>query len=140
MNPTYDLEEMSLQIADNITAQEDQNAILKRLLDLFDNQKVYLNSQLTIIDVVQEMGSNRTKISSVINQDSGQNFCSFVNNYRVDELERVVCENPKYSYEVLAECCGFGSVNSMKRSVTAKTGMSLSEWKKAVLELENPLP
>jgi AraC-like DNA-binding protein len=133
VNPTFDLEEKSLQTDESSQSPEEQNITLKKLLDLFNNQKVYLNSQLTIMDVVQEMGSNRTNISTIINQHCGQNFCTFVNNYRLVELERVVRQNPKQSYNILAESCGFGSVNSLKRSVTNKTGLSVSEWKKQVL-------
>ena len=133
VNPTFDLEETPLQIDEIIPTKEDQNTTLKKLLDLFSNQKVYMNSQLTIMDVAQQMGSNRTSISLVINQHSGQNFCTFVNNYRVVELERVVRENPKWSYDVLAASCGFGSVNSMKRSVMNKTGLTITEWKKQLL-------
>ena len=133
VNPTFELKEIPLQIKESSSSQEDQNVTLKKLLDLFDNQKLYMNSQLTIMDVVQEMGSNRTNISTIINQHYGQNFCSFVNNYRLKELERVVRQNPKYSYDVLAESCGFGSVNSMKRSVTHKTGLTIAEWKKELL-------
>jgi AraC-like DNA-binding protein len=127
------LKEIPLQIKENSSSQEDQNVTLRKLLDLFDNQKLYMNSQLTILDVVHEMGSNRTTISTIINQHFGQNFCTFVNNYRLAELERVVRENPKYTYDVLAESCGFGSVNSLKRSVTNKTGLSISDWKKEIL-------
>ena len=134
VNPTFDLEEKSLQADESSPSPEEQNIMLKKLLDLFNNHKLYMNSQLTIMDVVQEMGSNRTSISTIINQHCGQNFCSFVNNYRLAELERVVRENPKHSYDILAESCGFGSVNSLKRSVTNKTGLSISEWKKQVLE------
>jgi AraC-like DNA-binding protein len=133
VNPTFDLEEKSLQTDESSPSPEEQNITLKKLLDLFNNQRVYLNSQLTIMDVVQEMGSNRTNISTIINQHCGQNFCTFVNNYRLVELERVVRQNPKQSYDILAESCGFGSVNSLKRSVTNKTGLSISEWKKQVL-------
>jgi len=133
VNPTFDLEEKSLHADESSPSPEEQNIMLKKLLDLFNNHKLYMNSQLTIMDVVQEMGSNRTSISTIINQHCGQNFCSFVNNYRLAELERVVRENPKHSYDVLAESCGFGSVNSLKRSVINKTGLSISEWKKQVL-------
>jgi hypothetical protein len=38
-----------------------------------------------------------------------------------------------YTNEVLAEMCGFGSVNSMKRAIFAKTGLNLTEWKQQTL-------
>jgi len=79
---------------------------------------------------VQVVGTNRSVISVLINRQYNENFCSFVNGYRIQELQRVYNENPEYTNEILAECCGFGSVSSLKRSVYARTGLSITEWKR----------
>lgn len=81
------------------------------------------------MDIVQIIGTNRTTISNLINQQYDQNFCSFVNGYRIGELERVYAEDPEQTNDLLAGRCGFGSLNSLKRAVTSKTGMSTTEWK-----------
>jgi AraC-like DNA-binding protein len=107
--------------------------ILDKMLILFEEDKIYLNSQLNIMDIVHAVGTNRTYISSIINQQYNQNFCSFVNRYRLEELEKVLFENPDFTNEVLAECCGFGSLNSLKRAVLTKTGLSIPEWKRQIL-------
>ena len=62
-----------------------------------------------------------------------QNFCAFVNGFRVKELERVMLENPDYPLDQYVVVCGFGSVNSMKRSVSAITGMSIREFRSSLL-------
>ena len=85
------------------------------------------------MDIVQAVGTNRTYISSIINQNYNQNFCSFVNSYRIKELENVIYQNPDFTNEVLAESCGFGSLNSLKRAIFTKSGMTLPEWKKQIL-------
>jgi len=131
INPTFDLgtsfEELNMIEELPVGAQQ---IILKKMLVLFNEKKIYLDSQLTILDIVKAVGTNRTYISAIINQQYNQNFCSFVNSYRIEELERTILENPYFTYDTLAECCGFGSVNSLKRAVFAKTGISVSEWKK----------
>ena len=131
INPTFDLE-VDNEIQNNHVKQLSgtQRNILARLIMEFEQKKIYLNSQLNILDVVQAIGTNRTYISTIINQQYNQNFCAFVNSYRLDELERIIHKNHNVSNEILAESCGFGSVNSLKRAVFAKTGMSISEWKK----------
>jgi AraC-like DNA-binding protein len=130
INPTFDL------LSDTQTKPGTEqvlpavyNKLLQKLLTEFEENKIYLNSQLNILDVVQAVGTNRSYISSVINQQYNQNFCSFVNNFRLQELQRVYEENPEYTNESLAEYCGFGSVSSLRRSVHAKTGLSITEWK-----------
>jgi len=111
-----------------------QQVILDKLLFEFEKKKIYLNSSLNIVDVVQKVGTNRTYISAIINQQYSQNFCSFVNSFRLEELERIFIENPAQSNLILAEKSGFGSFNSMKRAITSQTGHSVTEWKKNVLE------
>lgn len=134
LNPTFDLEvdaqeEMS-EIQPLLNAQK---KILVKLLTEFEEKKIYLNSQLNILDLMKAIGTNRTYISVIINQQYNQNFCSFVNGYRIEELQRVYAENPNFSNETLAENCGFGSVSSLKRAIYSKTGLSIVEWKKQVV-------
>jgi len=130
INPTFDL--ILEKHTENSTGQalsDVQKKILDKLLVAFEEEKIYLNSQLNIIQVVQRVGTNRSYISTIINRQYNQNFCSFVNGFRIEELQRVYAENPEYPNEILAERCGFGSVNSLKRSVYSKTGLSITEWK-----------
>ena len=110
-----------------------QQKIARKLEMEFETKKVYLNSQLNIMDVVELIGTNRTYISMIINQKYNQNFCTFVNGYRIEELKRVIISNSEYTNETLAQSCGFGSLNSMKRAVSSKTGMSFQKWKEKVL-------
>jgi AraC-like DNA-binding protein len=106
-----------------------RKTIITKMLFLFEVNKIHLDSELNIMDIVAEVGSNRSYISSIINQKYNQNFCSFVNEYRIEELERILFDHPDLTNEMLAEHCGFGSVISLRRAIVAKTGMSVTEWK-----------
>jgi len=128
--PDNETETMPIETELNLS----QQVILDKLLIEFETEKIYLNSSLNIVDVVQKVGTNRTYISAIINQQYNQNFCSFVNSFRLEELERIFIENPAQSNLILAEKSGFGSFNSMKRAISSQTGHSVSEWKKNVLE------
>lgn len=129
VNPTF--EENSVQ---PIGIPEDfpldhRTQLLEKISNLFKNEHIYLNIKLTIQDVAQTVGTNRTYVSSIINQQYGVNFCTFVNNYRIEELERLLKSHPELTNQLLAENCGFGSVDSLKRAVNAKTGLSVTQWK-----------
>jgi len=134
INPTFELESVNLYTEPIDLTNAAQKKILQKLIVEFEQKKIYLNSQLNISDVVQAVGTNRTYISTLINQQYNQNFCTFVNSYRLAELERIFLENPTLSNEVLVEKCGFGSINSMKRAIASRTEYSVSEWKKDVLK------
>jgi AraC-like DNA-binding protein len=131
MNPSCEVEVSSSLYEVNpggLTAK-DSKALLGRIITEFHINRIYLNSELTIMDLVKVVGTNRTYISSVINQNFNTNFCSFVNGFRIEELEQVMLSNPGLSNEELAQCCGFGSVNSLKRAISAKKGISLKAFR-----------
>lgn len=110
-----------------------QQRILENILTLFSEQKVYLDSSLTIQEIAQSVGTNRTYVSTLINQNFNQNFCSFVNDYRVDAVKNMINNHPEYSNQILAENCGFGSVDSLKRAVKSNTNMTLADWKNQLI-------
>jgi AraC-like DNA-binding protein len=137
INPTFEkdtnLTEITFSDLEEVELNISQQLILKKLVDAFEQEKIYLNSSLNILDVVQLIGTNRSYISAIINKQYNQNFCAFVNWYRMRELERVFVANPSISNEQLAEKCGFGSFNSMKRAIESSSGMSIQAWKKQLL-------
>jgi AraC-like DNA-binding protein len=136
INPTFEQAEDEAEeiISAGMELNLSQQIILEKLLAEFETEKLYLDSNLNINDVVQKIGTNRTYVSAIINQQYNLNFCSFVNNYRLEELERIFRLTPSLSNELLAEQSGFGSFNSMKRAIESRTGHSVPEWKKNVMK------
>jgi AraC-like DNA-binding protein len=135
INPTFEVE-LDSQTEQVIGSELNtaQKELLDKLLVEFKQNKIYLNSELNIMDVVQLVGSNRSTISSIINQQYSQNFCAFVNGYRIIELEKIIINDNNAIYESLAERAGFGSVKSMHRAVVNSTELSIKDWKKQIIE------
>lgn len=136
LNPIDNQDIFSPKDEPNINAEQ-QIALIKRVDLFFEEQKVYLNSKLTIADVAISLGTNRTYISDSINKNYHQNFCSYVNQYRITHLENIIKENPELDNQELAELCGFGSLDSMRRSIHSLCGMTLQNWKIHILQQEN---
>ena len=129
LNPAFESDEISDNNEHNENSTDNQNMFVEKIQNLFATRQLFLNSKLNILDVASELGSNRTYISYMINKNFNQNFCSYVNQYRIQFLEEKLKEHPELPNQQLAELCGFGSVDSMKRAVLTKTGISLQEWK-----------
>lgn len=107
------------QVADGVEPTTAQLAVVReKIIKLFEENKIYLNKDLTIWVVARIIGTNRTYISSVINNDFKQNFSSFVNSHRVKHAQAIKNQNPSIHKEELAERSGFGSVSSMHRAFT----------------------
>lgn len=93
-----------------------QHSLQMKIEALFTEKQIYLNENLTICDLVQEIGTNRTYISRVINNNIGVNFSQFVNGYRLAHARRLAIEQPELSKEEVAVQSGFGSAKSMRRA------------------------
>lgn len=129
LNPAFENEAEEVVEQKNENNNDNQILLIEKIQYLFKEQRLFLNSKLNIMDIASALGSNRTYISFLINKNFNQNFCSFVNQYRIQYLEVKMLEQPDLPNQQLAEMCGFGSVDSMKRAVLNKTGKSLYEWK-----------
>lgn len=119
-------EQFELEISNNL--------LISKIIHLFEEQKIYLNESLTIVDLANITGTNRTYISHLINQHYQQNFCTFVNNFRVEEVKRIILKDPSATNQILAEKCGFSSADSLKRVIKNMTGMSVTELKNFLLK------
>lgn len=128
VNPNFEKPTNSMDPAESLSLVK-QRFLLEGIAKLFDNEKIYLNPNLTIQDVALSVGTNRTYVSAIINQSFNLNFCRFVNEYRIASLEKMIIEHSDSSYTELAEKNGFGSVDSMKRAIQLKTNLPFSEWR-----------
>ncbi len=96
---------------------------------LFNNKKIYLQNDLKIWDVSALLATNRTYISKIINQEYNMNFCSFVNNFRIEHAKKLIIENQEYTNEEIAELSGFGSVNSFYRVFKQNEKISIGKYR-----------
>ena len=104
------------------------------LVKLFMNKKIYLQKDLKIWDVSGLLATNRTYISRIINQDFDKNFCSFVNDFRIEHAKKLMIENRHYSNDEIAELSGFGSVNSFYRVFKQKENISISKFRENIFD------
>ena len=113
--------------------QEQLRKIANRLDRILADHKIYTNSDLTICDLANKLGTNRTYVSSSINTCYNQNFNSYVNQFRLDEMKDIILNENDVTNKELVSMCGFGSIDTMKRVVKQKTGLSLNDWKEQIL-------
>jgi AraC-like DNA-binding protein len=140
INPSVDPENREESTIQPIkTSIKDQELYWNKILEEFTQNKIYLNSNLNIMDLVKIVGTNRTYISSIINQKCNQNFCSFVNDFRIENLKFIHLENPGLNHAGLAQYSGFGSINSLKRALYYRTGLSVNEYKNQIRESNNKI-
>ena len=102
--------------------------IYDRVLEYFNNEKPYLNSSLTINDVVEVVFSNKLYISRAISQFGGKNFCQFVNYYRIVHSLELFRQNPSMKISDLAIQSGFNSAVSFGMAFNLFMGQKPGDW------------
>ena len=66
---------------------------LEKLLQLMENEKLYLQSDLKLNDVAKRLDISTNHLSQAINTKTGKNFFDFVNTYRVREAQRMLLDS-----------------------------------------------
>ena len=102
--------------------------IYTRIVTLFETEKPYLNSELTINDIVKVIFTNKLYISRAISQFTGRNFCQFVNYYRVLYSIQLFRENPDLKVIDLATRSGFNSTVSFSMAFRLYMSECPSDW------------
>ena len=124
----------SMKISQTEVAQDSSkiNAIYKdiyaRLVNLFETERPYLNSELTINDIVKVTFTNKLYISRAISQFTGRNFCQFVNYYRVLHSIQIFRDNPDLKVAELAMQSGFNSTVSFSMAFRLYMSECPSDW------------
>jgi len=114
--------------------KDDGLAFVKKLNLHMEITKPYLNPDLTIQELGEQVKIPSRIISEVVNNIIGQNFNDYVNNYRVEEYKKLAGDRSKDHYTVLALGyeAGFKSKTTFNTAFKKFTGKTPSEFRKEV--------
>ncbi|WP_255297651.1 helix-turn-helix domain-containing protein [Anaerophaga thermohalophila] len=99
-----------------------------------NSEKPYLNPNLTLPQLSNELNIPTHHLSKVINENFEMNFFEFVNHYRIDEVKKKMSEPETNSLSLLgiAYESGFNSKSAFNRVFKNITNMTPSEFKKTI--------
>lgn len=101
-----------------------------KIKDLMQNDKLYLQPDLTLSDIALRLKTNTSVLSAIVNQTFGKNFNDFVNEFRVNEFQEKIKlpENKNITLLGLAYDSGFNSKATFNRAIKKFTGKSPKEF------------
>ncbi len=102
----------------------------RQLLKLIEDERPYLDPDLTLSQLASRLDMHPNYLSQVINDKEGVTFYDFINALRVKEFERRVQlpEGQQLTLVALAYDCGFNSKTSFNRNFKKVTGLSPSDY------------
>lgn len=117
------IEELKSAHAEEVPTAEEESRLAARIKVLFDEQRVFLNPNLKLVDIASMTGSNRTYVSRFFNREQKISFFDFVNGYRV-RFAMELLKTSDEKMEVIAEKSGFNSRQSFHRVFSKVTGLT----------------
>lgn len=108
----------------------------ERLIHLIEEQKPYLNPELSLPKLAQMLSCSTHELSQLINQGFECNFYQFVNGYRVEESKRLLLDERLQHLNILAIGfeAGFNSKTTFNTTFKQVVGMSPVEFRKQQLK------
>lgn len=110
--------------------QEDV-ALMKEVHELVSKEKIFKNADLTLDLMAKQMSINRNYLSKAINQTTGKNFNTYINEYRVKEAIKILSNEKSdvISIDAIAFDVGFNNRTSFYQSFKKITGLSPSDFR-----------
>lgn len=106
-----------------ISPQDDNDALLLRLQELMEEKLLFLHARLTLSELTQQLCTNRTRLSALINQHFGISFSDYINQLRIQHaISLLNLPDSSLSIREIGEQCGFGTEASFHRNFKKFTG------------------
>jgi len=112
--------------------ESDKAEFRKKILEAMESEKIYRESALTLSSLSKRLSIPVTYLSQIVNESFNQNFCDFVNHYRIEESKQHLKRQSVNRQSVLevAYAVGFNSKSSFNSAFKKQTGITPREYMK----------
>jgi AraC-like DNA-binding protein len=111
---------------------ETVDEVLPRLTQMMEEEKVYLDADLTLKKLAKRLNVHYNHLSQIINERMGKSFNDFINSYRIGEA-KVKLADPAEGKKTILEIAydtGFYSKSVFNTAFKKFTGKTPSEFRK----------
>lgn len=114
--------------AQPVVRNEERERIEAALRKAFDQERVYVDPELSIISLASRLGTNRTTLSLIIVQAFGVNFRQLLARYRIEAAKCYMLERPEAKQDEVALECGFATAQAFNQKFKELVGESPRMW------------
>jgi len=112
----------------DLDSQNNQYAFVEELNRLCREERIFLTPGLSIQDVVDKLGTNRTYLSNYLNKELRLSFYEFINEQRLDYAAMLLAST-KINIEQIIFECGFQSKTTFHRVFAQKFGCTPKQYR-----------
>ena len=102
----------------------------QKLIRFIEKEKPYLNGELKLQDLSNELNLSRNELSYIINSKFRKNFYHLINEYRIKDVKERIKDpvNKNLTLVAIAFASGFNSKATFNRAFKNITNMTPSEY------------
>ena len=108
-------------------------ALFSKLQSLLQSEQLYSDADLTVDKLAHRLKVNKAYLSRAINNCSGKNFNTYINDYRIKKAVLLISDDAcRLSFEGIAFEAGFNDRRSFYNAFKKITGLSPSDFRKSM--------
>ena len=121
--------------AESDTNTNSQNKLFRRIYQLMIKEQAYTKTDISVDYLSKQLKSNTKYISKAIKEETGMNFNTFINTFRIEEAKRILRDkiSSTWSLDAVAEQSGFNNTTSFFQAFKKNTGLTPSAFRNALV-------
>lgn len=127
-----DIEADEQKADEQVTNQPIISELQKRIEQLMEEEQLFRQPNLKIVDLVQKLGTNRSYIYQAINREMGLSFAEYINRMRIEYASQLILQHPDMPVSTIGEQAGFNSSTSFYRNFKQYKGMGPKEYQSSM--------
>lgn len=116
---------------------ENGKDILNRINELIETQKLYLNQNLKLDELANQVGTSKHTLSRVLNEEYSHGFSNYIKEYRVNEAKQLIATRPELSLEGIGYEAGFSSKSSFFSAFKKIANCTPASYKRSILTVQS---
>jgi AraC-like DNA-binding protein len=105
--------------------------IVSRIIILMEREKLYQETELTLLDLANQLQLPSYQVSQAINEGLNKSFYDVINGYRVEEAKRLLADPKNLNYTILSVGfeAGFNSKTTFNTVFKKFTGLTPTDFR-----------
>ena len=112
-----------------ITEAESQNEQVRQRIEQWVKERRFTDPSITLKSVLKDMGISSTALNFYLEQNTCvDNYRQWLQYLRIEEAKRIMLEHQDYSFETIANQCGYANSSNFSRAFKGQEGMTPGQW------------
>ena len=119
-----------LKYASSPLDQDQYAKLIARLSEYIQKEELYLQADLSLKEVAQNIQSNPSYLSQAINHYLGIGFKDYINRFRIERAKQALLDpqNALLTIEAIGQQCGFQSKSTFFRAFKKETQLTPKQY------------